>query len=146
MLKWVTADEDTDQESSFKLEANGSDLSQLEYLAPNFKLVGTDPEFFDAVVTLDDEEVHTGSFEWRAATLSHKIAEKIQDKQVKKVQVTKIRHSSVVTSECLSVISKLRKPDSGFEKLELEFIKLDEPVSETVLNQFVQHIKHLQDL
>lgn len=45
-----------------------------------------------------------------------------------------INHSSVVTSESLSVISKLRKPDRGFEKIELWLQKLDESVSDTVVN------------
>ena len=48
-----------------------------------------------------------------------------------------INHSSVVTSEALSVISKLNKPVTGFEKLTLGFAKLDEKLSETVLDQFV---------
>ena len=48
MLKWVIADSDSDQPDIFTLEANGSALSQLEYLAPGFKLVEEDPEFYDA--------------------------------------------------------------------------------------------------
>ena len=54
-----------------------------------------------------------------------------------------IKHSSEVTSEALYVISKLEKPDTGFEKISFSFSKLDDKVSETVLNQFVQHTKHL---
>ena len=45
-----------------------------------------------------------------------------------------IKHSSVVMSEALSVIFKLKKPDAGFEKIDLRFRKLDEKVSETVLD------------
>ena len=52
----------------------------------------------------------------------------------------------MVTSEALSVISKLKKPDIGFESIELRFCKLEEKVSETVLDQFVQHAKHLKEL
>ena len=52
------------------------------------------------------------------------------------MKVTGIKHSSIVSSESLSVISKLNKPDTGFEKLEFWFHKLDEKVSETVMNQF----------
>lgn len=48
-----------------------------------------------------------------------------------------INHPAIVTSEALSVISKLNKPDTGFEKLTLGFVKLDEKLSETVLDQFV---------
>ena len=65
--------------------------------------------------------MHSGHFEWRAGTLSHKIAEKIQDDTVKKVKMEYIKHSSAVTSEALSIISKLKKPDTGFETVKLEF-------------------------
>ena len=57
-----------------------------------------------------------------------------------------IRHSSVVTSEALSVISKLNKMAFGFQYIKLEFCKLDEKLSETVIDQFVQHTKYLYEL
>ena len=81
VLKWVIVDPDTGLPEIFTLEANGAALSQLEYLAPDFKMVDEDPAFFDAWFSLNNhdhaEAVHIGSFEWRAATLGHKIAEKI---------------------------------------------------------------------
>ena len=80
-----------------------------------------DPAFFDANVLINDAEVHSGNFEWRAGTFSHKIAEQIDDEVVTSVKMLDIKHSSVVTSEALSVISKLNKPDIGFEKLVLLF-------------------------
>ena len=52
--------------------------------------------------------------EWRAGTFSHKIVEKIQDQPVKKVKMFLIKHSSVITTESLAVISKLNKSDTGF--------------------------------
>ena len=55
-------------------------------------------------------------------------------------------HSSVVTSEALSVLSKLKKPDTGFEKVVLIFEKLDAKVKETVVDQFVRHAKQLKRL
>ena len=57
-----------------------------------------------------------------------------------------IKHSSVVTSEALSVISKLNKPATGFESIKLYFKKLDEELSETVVDQLVKHCQHLQVL
>ena len=54
VLRWMIADSDSDQESTFKLEANGSDLSLLEYLAPNFKMVDDDCVFFDARININD--------------------------------------------------------------------------------------------
>ena len=65
------------------------------------------------------------------------IAERIQDQEVKSVDMYGIKHSSVVTSEALSVISKLKKPATGFECIEFGFFKLDEKLSETVLEQFI---------
>ena len=58
--------------------------------------------------------------------------------------MTDIKHSSTVTSEALSVITKLDKPDTGFENVKLSFNRLDEKVSDTVVDQFSQHVKHLQ--
>ena len=81
-LKWAPADPDSDLEDTFMLEANGAALSSLQYMGPNFKLVDEDPEFFDARVEINGDEVHSGSFEWRAGTLSHKIAEHVQDQEV----------------------------------------------------------------
>ena len=60
--------------------------------------------------------------------------------------MTEIKHSSMVTSEALSVISKLKKPDSGFESIYMTFFKLEDKVSETVLDQFSQHAKYLKEL
>ena len=90
--------------------------------------------------------MNTGSFEWRAGTLSHKIAEFVQDQEVHSLEMSAIKHSSVVTSEALSVISKLNKPVTGFEKIELRFSKLDEKLSDTVLDQFVKSTQQLKVL
>lgn len=58
----------------------------------------------------------------------------------------KIKHSSEVTSQALSVIERLYKPDTGFEKILFSFHKLDERVSDTVVDQFLPHTKHVQNL
>ena len=136
VLKWIYADPDSDLQDTFALEANGADLSSLEYMSPDFKLVDEDPAFFDATVIINDEEepVHAGSFEWRAGTLSHKITECIQDETIRSVEMFMIMHSSVVTSESLSLISRLNLPDTGFEQLVLSFGKLDEKISQTVVD------------
>ena len=46
-------------------------------------MVEEDPAFFDATLYINNltfgQEVFKGSFEWRVGTLSHKIAESIQD-------------------------------------------------------------------
>lgn len=55
-----------------------------------------------------------------------------------------VKHSSLVTSEALALLSRLNKPENGFKELSLSFQKLDEKVSETVLEQFLQHVKHLE--
>ena len=62
------------------------------------------------------------------------IADKIQDQQLKQLEMQDIKHPSAVTSEALSVISKLKTPDNGLEMVKLTFHRLDEKVSETVLN------------
>ena len=48
-------------------------------------MVEEDPEFFDATVIINDEYVHTRGMEWRAATLSHKITEHLQDQEATKL-------------------------------------------------------------
>ena len=121
MLKWVIADPDSGLEDIFTLESNGSALSQLEYLDPNFKMVDENPEFFDAIVRINGNAVHSGSFEWRAGTLSHKIAEHVEDQEVTSVEMVRINHSSIVTSEALSVISKLKKSTTGFDTIRFGF-------------------------
>ena len=85
MLKWVFAATDSDQLDTFMLEANGANLSSLDYMVPHFKLVDEDPAFFDAVLKINSDynQVNSGSFEWRVGTFSHKIAENIQDEEVK---------------------------------------------------------------
>ena len=121
VLKWVVSDPDSDLLDTFALEANGAPLDTLEYMVPTFKLVEVDVVFFDATVIINDTDLQCGIFEWRAGTLSHKIAEKIEDEEVKSLIMVEINHSSVVTSEALSVISKLKKSDTGFEKMYLTF-------------------------
>ena len=44
-------------------------------MVPTFQLVETDVAFFDAIIDINDERVHSGNFNWRAGTLSHKITE-----------------------------------------------------------------------
>ena len=53
-------------------------------------------------------------------------------------------HSSTVTDESLALISKLRKPVTGFSNLTLSFEELEHELSETVVDQLVQHVKHLK--
>ena len=77
VLKWGISDPESSLSDTFALEANGAELDSLEYMVPNFKLVEIDVVFFDATVTIDGILVHSGHFEWRSGTLSHKIAEKI---------------------------------------------------------------------
>ena len=125
VLKWVFADPESDLHDTFALEANGAALDTLEYMVPTFKLVEADVAFFDANVEINRVDVHSGNFEWRAGTLSHKIAEKIQDREVTRVRMSRIEHSSLVTSEALSVLSKLKKPDTGFIEVDFLFFKLD---------------------
>ena len=60
--------------------------------------------------------------------------------------MTDIKHSSVVTSEALSVLSKLKTPITGLDFLQLEFCKLDEKVKDTVADQFVRHANKLKGL
>ena len=114
MIKWVFADADSDQTDHFALESNGACSTTLPYLTPNFKLVDSELQVLDAFVVINSEIVITKAFEWRSGTFNHKIAESIQDQQVKKVKMLSIRHCSMVTSESLSVISKLSKPETGF--------------------------------
>ena len=121
MLRWVFADTESGLPDTFALEANGAALDTLDYLVPTFQLVERDVAFFDAIVKINGNDVHSGNFKWRAGTLSHKIAEHIEDKEVTNVTMTNIKHSSVVTSEALSVLSKLKKPVTGFEKVEFLF-------------------------
>ena len=77
--------------------------------------------FFDSSVKINGKSVHSGNFEWRAGTLSHKILEKIEEDTVTSVMMERINNSSAVTSEALSVLSKLKKPDTGFERVTLTF-------------------------
>ena len=88
VLKWVIADPDSDFKDIFVLEANGLPLSQLEFLAPNFKIEDDDQEFFDATLFINEDyknPIHRGSFEWRTGTLSHKIVEQIHDREIKSI-------------------------------------------------------------
>lgn len=145
VLKWVIADEDSNSEDTFTLEVNGAALDTLEYLVPNFKLVDEEPVFFDGGVSLNYADVYEGNFEWRAATLRHKIAEKVEDETHNRVQLFRTKHSAAVTKEVISVLSKLIKtPETGLEMVVLTFFKLDEKVSETVVDQFTRHTTQLK--
>ena len=48
-------------------------------------MVEEDPEFFSATVWINGDRVHDRGMEWRAATLSHKIAEHLQDQEATKL-------------------------------------------------------------
>ena len=128
MLKYVKDDE------VFILESNGTPTTQLEYLSPQFRLVDEDPEFFDAEFAINDDYVVKDSFEWQTGTFSHKITEAIDDAEVEKIDMERVQHSAEVTSEAISVLSTLRKPEKGFQSLSFSFLRLSEKVSETVLD------------
>ena len=72
------------------------------------------------------------------------IIEAIQDQEATSICMESVKHSSLVTSEALALLSRLNKPENGFKELSLSFQKLDQKVSETVLEQFLQHVKHLE--
>ena len=134
VLKWLKADEDSGVEGFFMIEANGQMLAKLEYLSPSFKLIDEDPAFFDADLSINGKEAVLDSFEWRTGTLGHKILQATEDSLVEGIEMNQIKHSAQVTSETLSIFAKLNIPETGLNKLRLEFNKLDEKVSETVLD------------
>ena len=95
VISYVIVDPDSDETDHFALKSNGSPTISLMYLSPNFKLVDTEMQVFDAFLSVNDEPLQRCSeFEWRAGTFSHMIAEKIQDQQVKRVKMNRIKHSS----------------------------------------------------
>ena len=52
-----------------------------------------------------------------------------------------------MTNEAFSVLSNLNKPPTGFENLTFrDWCKLDEKVSQTVIDQFASHCQHMQEL
>ena len=57
-IKWVIADSDSDQTDHFDLESNGASTSLLQYLAPNFTLVDTELQIFEAVTSINSKLVH----------------------------------------------------------------------------------------
>ena len=79
--------------------------------------------------------------------LSHKITEALDGDSLTGVGLGYIQHSTAVTNEALGVLSRLMKPGQGFKKLQLiEFMKMDEKLSDTVVDQFVLHCKHIETL
>ena len=128
------------------MQANGSKLATLEYLDLDFKLVDEDVAVFDGKIELNGKMVTERQFEWRPATLSHMILQAIEDEPVTDIVLKDFMHPTAVTNEAFSVLSKLNKPTTGFEKLEVQFNKLEEKMSSTVVDQFALHCQHLQQL
>ena len=60
VIKWVIVDPDSDETDHFAIESNGAPSSSLMYLAPNFKLVDTELQIFDARVEINDKRIDDG--------------------------------------------------------------------------------------
>jgi len=58
-----------------------------------------------------------------------------------------VQHSASLTNEALGVFSRLMTQKEGFKTLTFaEILKMEEKLSDTVVDQFVQHCKHLEKL
>ena len=79
--------------------------------------------------------------------MKHKVVQIIEDEPARDIILNAFKHQSAVTSEAFSVLSTLNKPPSGFRKLQFyQWSKLDTEVSPTVIDQFMEHCRHLQSL
>ena len=79
--------------------------------------------------------------------MKHKVVQAIEDEPARDIVLDSFKHQSAVTSEAFSVLSTLNKPPTGFRKLQIyEWWKLGTKVSPTVVDQFLEHCRHLQSL
>ena len=145
VLLWIIQPEDAEGEDTFELQANGVSLSQLVFLSPDFKLVDEKVPIFNASVFANGKTASLLQFEWKTSILRHRLTEALDDKPAREIRMESIHHPTAVTNEALALISTLKKPEHGFEKLALNFNELEEKVSPTVLDQFVSHCQHLQE-
>ena len=150
VLSWVIEEFDSGLEDMFALEVNGTPLSKLDYLDPSFKLVDEKAAIFDGYIFLNDNEddpVNQGSFEWRPAVLSHMITEALDGDELTGIALGYFQHSASLTNEVLGVISRLLTEKEGLKTLAFGVImKMEEKLSDTAVDQFVQHCKHLEKL
>ena len=146
LLQWIVQPDDEDTEGCFEIQANGVSLSKLDYLNLDFKLEDEDVPIFDGIVVINQSEVASGKFEWRAATLKHKIVQEIDDRQANDIDISNFNHPVAITNEVFSILSTLNKPDTGFETLTFGKIDLEEKMSPTVVDLFVSHCQQLSEL
>ena len=73
VLLWIVQPEDSDKEDCFDLQADGTPLSELDYLDLDFKLTDEDVTLFQGTLVVNGQGVITENFEWRPASMSHKI-------------------------------------------------------------------------
>ena len=86
-------------------------------------------------------------FEMRHATLKQRVAKAIYEEPAERLEMHKIDHSCAVTNQVLTTLATINKKPNGFEKLTFWcWNTLDEKVSQTVVDQFAQHCRHLKKL
>ena len=141
--------DDTDDEDCLELKANGEAVTSLNYLSLDFKLFDGDFPVFNGALNINKKDVvgyksDNEQFEWRPATMKHKVLENIYEEPADKIVIRAIYHPTAVTNELLSCIAKLDKPLTGFSRVTLvDWDTLDEKVSDTVVDQFTQNCRHL---
>ena len=107
------------------------------------KYVDEQSNKFDAYIGINDKEASSGSCDWRPEVLSHKMIQAAQGKPVVVVDLRSVKHSAKLTNAALPLISRLPKPETGFENLRLAFQKLEEKIDEAVLDNFVKSCQNL---
>lgn len=131
----------------FALKADGRPLSEFEFTDPGFKLVDEKVAIFDGVIGVGEKMINYGTFEWRPATLSHKIVEQLDDDPITDIKMAYIKNSAAITSEALNVLSRHIDPEKGLTALLIsDMYKMDERLSDTVVEQFALHCKNLEEL
>ena len=151
-MQWIVQADDTDDEDCLELKANGEVVTTLNYLSLDFKLIDGDFPVFKGTLKINEEDVVGWKddyelFEWRPTTMKHKILEKLYEEPADKIVIQEIFHPTAVTNELLSCLATLDKPLTGFSKVTLvDWNTLDEKVSDTVVDQFTQHCRHLIEL
>ena len=105
-------------------------------------------EIFDGQVNVNQLEVTRQTFEWRPATMKHKVMERIDERPVDAILLKYFNHATPITNSLFSMLATLNRFDDGLlEELKLEkWYRLDEKVSKTALLRFTTHFNNLQAL
>ena len=143
-IKW---DEDAEEPLLF---LDGVNHDELPYLEPTFRLEDNELPEYKMGLSVNNRKIteYFQGVEWEPHVLEHKITKTLLGDEVDEIFIEKPNIKSLVMTETLDLLSRLRMPSTGLKKFTIKegAGNMDDPIQQSVIEQFATKCENLTEL